>query len=693
MPVTSSFHLSWPVQAVHTQIADEIRFSSRCNEPPQTNPTDGWVDDDHPIPTVNHLPSPTNEYDATDKYELLSLKVSIPESKEIAGNVGTFDRNEPSLTWKMSQLRGLHAGMHLVNEFEGKDSQGIFAPRPFRHATVGVRNIWDLMRNLDNHDDGEEFERNLERDSLDEYEPSIQDIASTKEDFTLFLNQLVSNDFFIWCRGCSTERPIMPLWDQLRDHFIRFHTERWVTGMFEKYIAPDFTYQVQSWISALHGGNQQTGTPFILSHKEGLRQRPDFRYGKCAGHPSDPRSAKSEKCHEKGISKVQRGSRYLQRMRDSGIGQDGGCQSCSPKETSICDVAPIERNEFADQENQGQDLADGQFCDASPDKWNESTGRGTQNRDDSVSPLCDMTRNKWNESASAARQSLDLTDLISILSSKQTSRLETLSRTRQWKALAKLRTEFKSSHLKFSSLAVKGSTALLNFSTECPKSEDLLDEGILTYRDILEGHAPTTLQGVFAFVSLSFAMDGVMKDQGRQSSFCPSEADFKLWRESIQDIGERQVFDEITYAMWLKTPIPSPPVEIEVPQGELVPLGESMEYKVGWMLDGMYQSHLDFTLFDPLNFDFEPPSYPGNILQYDSFQPWLPQQLGLTPHVTGNPTMWDCCHSQIPGAAHPPSTDPSQTVASPSLSGTSIFRVVAVFMEGKILTSYENTYS
>jgi hypothetical protein len=117
--------------------------------------------------------------------------------------------------------------------------------------------------------------------------------------------------------------------------------------------------------------------------------------------------------------------------------------------------------------------------------------------------------------------------------------------------MKRLRREIYSRHSHFLRLASNRPGELSEFARCCPRRKDLLDEVILTYRDILDDEPPTTLRGVFAFISLSYAVDAVLRCQNRQSLFSPSPADFRLWRKSIPDYGQKGAFDQLASLIWL----------------------------------------------------------------------------------------------------------------------------------------------
>ena len=464
-------------------------------------------------------------------------------------------------------------------------------------------------------------DENLQLGALDASESATQDINSTKQKFSLFLSQLERNHSFMWCGECSDNKLILPLWTELRDHFIHFHTEGWEILEFESWIAPDFIHKVQAFILSFHTSNQPDRDPVALQEQFGEKRRvPDFRYWQSISHcPELPHVGNEPE------SDFLEGSEIMDHLIPPPV-------LISPLHT----MGPSRGHKISCP-----------TCTAAP---GISGGFGESTHIKRfMCPRADKCGNH--------------------IFSQRKSRLDMLSKTSQWRMLKGLRRKFKSGQFHFRGQASNGSTALKEFATRCPRPDDLLDEGILTYRDILEGHPPTTLQGVFAFVSLSFAMNAAMEDQGRDIQFSPSKAEFGLWRNSIKSDEERRIFDEITHTLWLQGSIQTSWPDAEFHQWEDGQIGESMRLTVGSFLDEMNSyDDMDFTMFDP----------------FSSFDPgWPYYPFDYTSNMPSNYDIPEECPSPT---RHPPNEAPSSQQIEPgipqSLSDTNIFCSVTRFVKG-----------
>jgi hypothetical protein len=265
------------------------------------------------------------------------------------------------------------------------------------------------------------------------------------------------------------------------------------------------------------------------------------------------------------------------------------------------------------------------------------------------------------------------------------SLFDMLRQSSQWEAMRKLRRKFHSRHAEFLHRASNSSTELRRFGRHCPHPKDLLDEGILTYRDILQGQPPTTLRGVFAFVSLSYAMDDVMRSENMQSSFSPSEVDFLLWRSSIEDSEEKLVFDQITALIWPHEPSPLAPNDLSFFPSHGHGPRESMQATVDGIFEGMEgHPNFDFSMFDQIassmdwHFIGDSPVDPSPIDGSEFLDP------NLIPEISEIPPdgiFQDSLVQNIP----PDSSRPLDTKGLPDiLMGTVFFQVVATFIKGTL---------
>jgi hypothetical protein len=289
------------------------------------------------------------------------------------------------------------------------------------------------------------------------------------------------------------------------------------------------------------------------------------------------------------------------------------------------------------------------------------------------------------------------------------STLKRLESMAQWKTMKRLRRTFYSRHSQFLRLASNSPGELGEFARSCPRPKDLLDEAILTYRDILDDEPPTALRGVFAFISLSYAVDAVLRCQNMQSFFSPSLADFRLWRESIPDYGEKRVFDQLASLIWL--PKCSPPVpdglSLHFDQGQM--LGESMQVAVDGILDSMERSpDFQFSVFEEFcNFDEATPSalwpIPDDLL-LDSKSPLLHRNyeapdepagsqvfapdiaLDLDNQITGRASQEYMLQTPLPALGKAPNGKELAEL----LLATIIFQTVRSFIGGMWLSNGKN---
>jgi hypothetical protein len=80
-------------------------------------------------------------------------------------------------------------------------------------------------------------------------------------------------------------------------------------------------------------------------------------------------------------------------------------------------------------------------------------------------------------------------------------------------------------------------------------AKNMLEMGILTFRDVLRGQIPTTLVDIFAFASLSYVISKTLHSHGHidESDILSGILD---WRAAIVDEKERSAFDEIAKRLW-----------------------------------------------------------------------------------------------------------------------------------------------
>ena len=119
-----------------------------------------------------------------------------------------------------------------------------------------------------------------------------------------------------------------------------------------------------------------------------------------------------------------------------------------------------------------------------------------------------------------------------------------LRRMSQWRVLRDLRQRFYQQHTRFHDLARK-QPSIAWFAERIEDAGKLLHLAVDAFQDVLRGRQPTTLQQVFAFVSLAYAMNDVMRARGLPGNLEPNVQDFFSWRVHIIDEDERKTFDQI----------------------------------------------------------------------------------------------------------------------------------------------------
>ena len=80
-------------------------------------------------------------------------------------------------------------------------------------------------------------------------------------------------------------------------------------------------------------------------------------------------------------------------------------------------------------------------------------------------------------------------------------------------------------------------------------SKGMLDTGLTTFRDVLDGQEPQSLKEVFAFTCLSYIMSNLLQKHGRMEG-SPVLADTDRWRLAIKNEKDRLVYDEVVKILW-----------------------------------------------------------------------------------------------------------------------------------------------
>jgi hypothetical protein len=81
-------------------------------------------------------------------------------------------------------------------------------------------------------------------------------------------------------------------------------------------------------------------------------------------------------------------------------------------------------------------------------------------------------------------------------------------------------------------------------------SSDFLVTGILTFRRVLQGLVPSTLEEVLAFVSLSHVISEELWFKGRMTEPLNFHAGFPGWMRAIRSKAEQAAFQELAACLW-----------------------------------------------------------------------------------------------------------------------------------------------
>lgn len=93
------------------------------------------------------------------------------------------------------------------------------------------------------------------------------------------------------------------------------------------------------------------------------------------------------------------------------------------------------------------------------------------------------------------------------------------------------------------------SPAILRIRSRFQSFKALADYGILVCRDVSEGLYPSTLEEVFAVASVSHAISRLLVYQKRMEE-AQVLSGVRRWRDCIDKVDERRVFDTLASAMW-----------------------------------------------------------------------------------------------------------------------------------------------
>jgi hypothetical protein len=123
----------------------------------------------------------------------------------------------------------------------------------------------------------------------------------------------------------------------------------------------------------------------------------------------------------------------------------------------------------------------------------------------------------------------------------------------QWAALRRLREETESQYSRVRLAILSWNNVILStlFNERYPDVKTLREQGLRIFRDILEDECfrPGTLEDVFAFVSLWYAISKLLAKENRIQEH-EILSGLSTWRECIESIPEREAFDILMTNLW-----------------------------------------------------------------------------------------------------------------------------------------------
>ncbi|KAL8668532.1 MAG: hypothetical protein Q9168_006845 [Polycauliona sp. 1 TL-2023] len=155
----------------------------------------------------------------------------------------------------------------------------------------------------------------------------------------------------------------------------------------------------------------------------------------------------------------------------------------------------------------------------------------------------DERKSEWDGSSPQEKRKAE--DLDRRRSKQMRSIHDYVRKRREWTVLRDLRTAFVSRNQHLLRLISESNAVKLKILGNYDQI-DLLDTGILTFKDLLGGTSPKSLKEVVAFLHLSHSTAVVIRQHG---NFSPSARDLALWRYGVPE-GQRSLFDEIVHLLY-----------------------------------------------------------------------------------------------------------------------------------------------
>ncbi|KAH8670139.1 hypothetical protein BGZ60DRAFT_430610 [Tricladium varicosporioides] len=186
----------------------------------------------------------------------------------------------------------------------------------------------------------------------------------------------------------------------------------------------------------------------------------------------------------------------------------------------------------------------------------------SDNVDGSLSPT--ITKDSWfgpltvdlpqlDASESEEQSKVEIRHLRNLLNEKLVSSSDNsrqIPGKSQWATLRSLRKASMYHYNQFTKVTADSTSAdIRKLKKSYLTAKNMLEMGILTFRNVLRGRTPTTLADIFAFASLSYVISKTLHSNGHidKSDILSGILD---WRAAIVDEKERSAFDEIAKRLW-----------------------------------------------------------------------------------------------------------------------------------------------
>ena len=120
----------------------------------------------------------------------------------------------------------------------------------------------------------------------------------------------------------------------------------------------------------------------------------------------------------------------------------------------------------------------------------------------------------------------------------------------QWETLQELRLSSRAHYMKFVRLTANyESRGIKMLRRMYGSSKGMLDAGMTTFGDVLDGNEPQTLKEIFAFTCLSYVISKLLQKHGRiESSHVLADTD--RWRLAIKKEKDRLIYDQAVKIVW-----------------------------------------------------------------------------------------------------------------------------------------------